>query len=153
MWGRAEFCGCCREQYYKIRPQRWCWCCSLSGCPVQCHGSTCWYYDVNVCRAMTELMYNWQQEVRVHSDVHTCVCVSEVGCPPGRLYRECERGEDCPFNCAQVSGREACYSEGCQEGCHCPPHTYQHHGLCVQVSSSSRRSVLLCSGGRNIQIF
>lgn len=62
---------------------------------------------------------------------NTQVCL-EVGCPPGRLYRECERGEDCPFNCAQVSGREACYSEGCQEGCHCPPHTYQHHGLCVQ---------------------
>uniref|UniRef100_A0A3B4XYZ2 SCO-spondin n=1 Tax=Seriola lalandi dorsalis TaxID=1841481 RepID=A0A3B4XYZ2_SERLL len=60
-----------------------------------------------------------------------CHC-AEVGCPPGRLYRECERGEGCPFSCAQVSGREACYSDGCEEGCHCPPHTYQHHGVCLQ---------------------
>lgn len=59
--------------------------------------------------------------------------LSEVGCPPGRLYRECERGEGCPFNCAQVSLREGCYSDGCEEGCHCPPHTYQHNGVCLQV--------------------
>lgn len=58
---------------------------------------------------------------------------SEVGCPPGRLYRECERGEGCPFNCAQVSLREGCYSDGCEEGCHCPPHTYQHNGTCLKV--------------------
>ncbi|XP_061570036.1 SCO-spondin [Cololabis saira] len=61
---------------------------------------------------------------------NTQVCF-DVGCPPGRLYRECERGEDCPFNCAQVSGREGCYSDGCEEGCHCPPHTYQHRGVCL----------------------
>uniref|UniRef100_A0A3B4TCW3 SCO-spondin n=1 Tax=Seriola dumerili TaxID=41447 RepID=A0A3B4TCW3_SERDU len=66
---------------------------------------------------------------------NTQVCL-EVGCPPGRLYRECERGEGCPFSCAQVSGREACYSDGCEEGCHCPPHTYQHHGVCLQVGDS-----------------
>ncbi|KAM9839429.1 LOW QUALITY PROTEIN: SCO-spondin [Aulostomus maculatus] len=63
---------------------------------------------------------------------NTEVCL-EVGCPPGRLYRECERGEGCPFSCAQVSGREGCYSDGCEEGCHCPPHTYQHHGVCLQL--------------------
>uniref|UniRef100_A0A665VKH1 SCO-spondin n=1 Tax=Echeneis naucrates TaxID=173247 RepID=A0A665VKH1_ECHNA len=62
---------------------------------------------------------------------NTQVCL-EVGCPPGRLYRECERGEGCPFSCAQVSGREGCYSDGCEEGCHCPLHTYQHQGVCVQ---------------------
>uniref|UniRef100_A0A3Q3NA32 SCO-spondin n=1 Tax=Mastacembelus armatus TaxID=205130 RepID=A0A3Q3NA32_9TELE len=62
---------------------------------------------------------------------NTQVCL-EVGCPPGRLYRECERGEGCPFSCAQVSNREGCYSDGCEEGCHCPPHTYQHHGVCLQ---------------------
>uniref|UniRef100_A0A8K9UVC9 SCO-spondin n=1 Tax=Oncorhynchus mykiss TaxID=8022 RepID=A0A8K9UVC9_ONCMY len=56
----------------------------------------------------------------------------EVGCPPGRLYRECERGEGCPFSCAQVSGREGCYSEGCEEGCHCPLQTFQHNRACVQ---------------------
>ncbi|KAJ8374864.1 hypothetical protein SKAU_G00054440 [Synaphobranchus kaupii] len=61
---------------------------------------------------------------------NTQVCL-EVGCPPGRLYRECERGEGCPFSCAQVSGREGCYSEGCEEGCHCPPQTFQHRGSCV----------------------
>uniref|UniRef100_A0A8C7VBG6 SCO-spondin n=1 Tax=Oryzias sinensis TaxID=183150 RepID=A0A8C7VBG6_9TELE len=58
------------------------------------------------------------------------VCL-DVGCPPGRLYRECERGEGCPFSCAQVSGREGCYSDGCEEGCHCPLDTYQHRGLCL----------------------
>ncbi|XP_029005418.1 SCO-spondin [Betta splendens] len=62
---------------------------------------------------------------------NTQVCL-EVGCPPGRLYRECERGEGCPFNCAQISGREGCYSDGCEEGCHCPWHTYQHGGVCLQ---------------------
>jgi hypothetical protein len=77
--------------------------------------------------------------------VCVCVCVSsEVGCPPGRLYRECERGEDCPFSCSQVSGREGCYSDGCEEGCHCPPHTYQHRGLCLQVSSMRLFCVCVC---------
>ncbi|XP_061877505.1 SCO-spondin isoform X1 [Entelurus aequoreus] len=61
---------------------------------------------------------------------NTEVCL-EVGCPPGRLYRECERGEGCPFSCAQISGREGCYSDGCEEGCHCPLNTFQHDGLCV----------------------
>lgn len=66
----------------------------------------------------------------------TSCCCTEVGCPPGRLYRECERGEGCPFSCAHVSGREGCYSDGCEEGCHCPPQTYQHHGVCLQASPS-----------------
>ncbi|KAF4095523.1 hypothetical protein G5714_023126 [Onychostoma macrolepis] len=61
---------------------------------------------------------------------NTQVCL-EVGCPPGRLYRECERGEGCPFSCSQVRGHEGCYSEGCEEGCHCPLNTYQHNGSCV----------------------
>ncbi|KAM7370189.1 hypothetical protein PAMP_011460 [Pampus punctatissimus] len=60
------------------------------------------------------------------------VFLADVGCPPGRLYRECERGEGCPFSCSQVSGKEGCYSDGCEEGCHCPPRTYQHHGGCLQ---------------------
>uniref|UniRef100_A0AAY5L1M4 SCO-spondin n=1 Tax=Esox lucius TaxID=8010 RepID=A0AAY5L1M4_ESOLU len=64
---------------------------------------------------------------------NTQVCL-DVGCPPGRLYRECERGEGCPFSCAQVSGREGCYSEGCEEGCHCPPKTFHHNGACFQAS-------------------
>ncbi|XP_056594756.1 SCO-spondin [Triplophysa dalaica] len=61
---------------------------------------------------------------------NTQVCL-DVGCPPGRLYRECDPGEGCPFSCSQVSGHEGCYSEGCDEGCHCPPNTYQHNGTCV----------------------
>ncbi|KAM4544149.1 SCO-spondin [Fundulus diaphanus] len=61
---------------------------------------------------------------------NTQVCL-DVGCPPGKLYRECERGEGCPFSCAQVSGREGCYADSCEEGCHCPPHTYQHRGTCT----------------------
>ncbi|ROI48994.1 SCO-spondin [Anabarilius grahami] len=44
---------------------------------------------------------------------------------------ECERGEGCPFSCSQVSGHEGCYSEGCEEGCHCPPNTFQHNGSCL----------------------
>ncbi|XP_013879264.1 SCO-spondin isoform X2 [Austrofundulus limnaeus] len=61
---------------------------------------------------------------------NTQVCL-DVGCPPGRLYRECDHGEGCPFSCSQVSGKEGCYSDGCEEGCHCPPQTYQHRGHCV----------------------
>ncbi|XP_039512123.1 SCO-spondin [Pimephales promelas] len=61
---------------------------------------------------------------------NTHVCL-EVGCPPGRLYRECEDGEGCPFSCSQVRGHEGCYSEGCEEGCHCPPNTFQHSGSCL----------------------
>ncbi|XP_029943604.1 SCO-spondin, partial [Salarias fasciatus] len=60
---------------------------------------------------------------------HVCL---DVGCPPGRLYRECERGEGCPFSCSQVSGRDGCYSDGCEEGCHCPPHAFQHRDVCLQ---------------------
>ncbi|KAI5606502.1 SCO-spondin, partial [Silurus asotus] len=75
---------------------------------------------------------------------NTQVCL-EVGCPPGRLYRECERGEGCPFNCAQLSGLEGCYSEGCEEGCHCPPNTYQHHGACMQECPCQVDNKLLIS--------
>ncbi|XP_053349644.1 SCO-spondin [Clarias gariepinus] len=75
---------------------------------------------------------------------NTQVCL-EVGCPPGRLYRECERGEVCPFSCAQLSGIEGCYSEGCEEGCHCPPNTYQHHGACLQECPCLVDSELLAS--------
>uniref|UniRef100_A0A8C5EVT8 Uncharacterized protein n=1 Tax=Gouania willdenowi TaxID=441366 RepID=A0A8C5EVT8_GOUWI len=61
---------------------------------------------------------------------------SQVGCPPGKLYRECD-GDGCPFSCSQVSGAEGCYSDGCEEGCHCPPLTYQHNGVCLQVGAQS----------------
>uniref|UniRef100_A0A8B9LLU8 SCO-spondin n=1 Tax=Astyanax mexicanus TaxID=7994 RepID=A0A8B9LLU8_ASTMX len=73
-----------------------------------------------------------QGDGREYSVKDYILFVLEVGCPPGRLYRECERGEGCPFSCAQLSGLEGCYSEGCEEGCHCPPNTYQHNGTCVQ---------------------
>uniref|UniRef100_A0A6Q2XSV2 SCO-spondin n=1 Tax=Esox lucius TaxID=8010 RepID=A0A6Q2XSV2_ESOLU len=69
----------------------------------------------------------------------------DVGCPPGRLYRECERGEGCPFSCAQVSGREGCYSEGCEEGCHCPPKTFHHNGACFQASHCGYSICWYCS--------
>ncbi|XP_028290490.1 SCO-spondin [Gouania willdenowi] len=71
--------------------------------------------------------------VGVRNQSKTCnthVCL-EVGCPPGKLYRECD-GDGCPFSCSQVSGAEGCYSDGCEEGCHCPPLTYQHNGVCLQ---------------------
>ncbi|XP_066544690.1 SCO-spondin [Amia ocellicauda] len=60
----------------------------------------------------------------------TQVCL-DVGCPPGRLYRECGDADGCPYSCAQVSGREGCLWGGCEEGCHCPPNTYQHRGACL----------------------
>ncbi|XP_078198084.1 SCO-spondin isoform X14 [Callithrix jacchus] len=61
----------------------------------------------------------------------TQVC-REVGCPAGRLYRECQPGEGCPFSCAHVTQQVGCFSEGCEEGCHCPEGTFQHRLACVQ---------------------
>uniref|UniRef100_A0A3P8V8E3 SCO-spondin n=1 Tax=Cynoglossus semilaevis TaxID=244447 RepID=A0A3P8V8E3_CYNSE len=88
--------------------------------------------------------------IRQSKICNTQVCL-EVGCPPGRLYRECERSEGCPFNCAQISGREGCFSDACEEGCHCPLRTYQHHGLCLQVDGSimhiSKNAIFLCVSG------
>lgn len=60
---------------------------------------------------------------------------TEAGCPPGRLYRECQQGEGCPYSCAHLAGRIACFPGGCQEGCHCPTGTLLHHGHCLQVST------------------
>ncbi|XP_050798803.1 SCO-spondin-like [Gopherus flavomarginatus] len=62
---------------------------------------------------------------------HTQVCL-EVGCPAGRLYRECLQEEGCPYSCAHLTRQMDCFSDGCEEGCHCPAGTYQHHGACVQ---------------------
>ncbi|XP_058038766.1 SCO-spondin-like [Ahaetulla prasina] len=62
---------------------------------------------------------------------HTHVCL-EVGCPVGRLYRECLAEEGCPYSCAHLTHQMDCFSDGCEEGCHCPAGTYQHKGACVQ---------------------
>ncbi|XP_006887346.1 PREDICTED: SCO-spondin [Elephantulus edwardii] len=62
---------------------------------------------------------------------HTQVC-KEAGCLAGRLYRECKPGEGCPFSCAHITQKVGCYSEGCEEGCHCPLGTFQHRLACVQ---------------------
>lgn len=70
--------------------------------------------------------------------------VSETGCPVGRLYRECQSSEGCPFSCAHVTGQVACFSESCEEGCHCPEGTFQHHLACVQVRTQLARSPRLC---------
>ncbi|KAG6920998.1 SCO-spondin, partial [Chelydra serpentina] len=56
----------------------------------------------------------------------------EVGCPAGRLYRECLQEEGCPYSCAHLTRQMDCFSDGCEEGCHCPAGTYQHDGACVQ---------------------
>ncbi|KAJ7322393.1 hypothetical protein JRQ81_018680, partial [Phrynocephalus forsythii] len=58
---------------------------------------------------------------------NTQVCL-EVGCPAGRLYRECLKEEGCPYSCAHLTHRMECFSESCEEGCHCPVGTYQHEG-------------------------
>uniref|UniRef100_A0ABM5GM22 SCO-spondin n=1 Tax=Pogona vitticeps TaxID=103695 RepID=A0ABM5GM22_9SAUR len=62
---------------------------------------------------------------------NTQVCL-EVGCPVGRLYRECLQEEGCPYSCAHLTHRMECFSDGCEEGCHCPVGTYQHKGGCVE---------------------
>uniref|UniRef100_A0A2I3GQ68 SCO-spondin n=1 Tax=Nomascus leucogenys TaxID=61853 RepID=A0A2I3GQ68_NOMLE len=51
---------------------------------------------------------------------------------PARLYRECQPGEGCPFSCTHVTQQVGCFSEGCEEGCHCPEGTFQHRLACVQ---------------------
>ncbi|XP_074841635.1 SCO-spondin-like [Carettochelys insculpta] len=61
----------------------------------------------------------------------TQVCL-EVGCPAGRLFRECLQEEGCPYSCAHLTRQMGCFSDGCEEGCHCPVGTYQHNGTCVQ---------------------
>ncbi|KAM4705238.1 SCO-spondin-like [Rhinophrynus dorsalis] len=58
------------------------------------------------------------------------VCL-DVGCPPGRLYRECINGNGCPYSCAHLTRQVECFSDGCEEGCHCPVGTYFHNGSCV----------------------
>uniref|UniRef100_A0A8D2L3M7 SCO-spondin n=1 Tax=Varanus komodoensis TaxID=61221 RepID=A0A8D2L3M7_VARKO len=59
-------------------------------------------------------------------------CVGQVGCPAGRLFRECLAEEGCPYSCAHLARRVECFSDGCEEGCHCPVGTFQHNGTCVQ---------------------
>ncbi|XP_068091514.1 SCO-spondin-like isoform X2 [Hyperolius riggenbachi] len=57
------------------------------------------------------------------------VCL-DFGCPIDRLYREC--GEDsCPYSCAHLSQQVECFSDECEEGCHCPLGTYFHNGSCI----------------------
>ncbi|KAM6201811.1 SCO-spondin-like [Rhynchocyon petersi] len=73
---------------------------------------------------------------------HTQVC-KEAGCPAGRLYRECRLGEGCPFSCAHVTKKVGCYSEGCEEGCHCPPGTFQHRLACVEECPCVLTALLL----------
>jgi len=41
VWGKAGSCGWCREQFYQIEPQRWCWRCSTAGRPAR-HGFLQW---------------------------------------------------------------------------------------------------------------
>ncbi|XP_055489392.1 LOW QUALITY PROTEIN: SCO-spondin [Leucoraja erinacea] len=61
----------------------------------------------------------------------TQVCL-EVGCPSDRLYRECVGAEGCPYSCEHLRGQVDCFSDGCEEGCHCPVNMYLHNGTCVQ---------------------
>ncbi|XP_014811222.1 PREDICTED: SCO-spondin [Calidris pugnax] len=72
---------------------------------------------------------------------NTQVC-REAGCPAGRLYRECQRDEGCPYSCAHVAGRVGCVWGGCPEGCHCPPGTYLHRGACLRVRPGTQGTCL-----------
>ncbi|XP_053571495.1 SCO-spondin-like [Bombina bombina] len=58
------------------------------------------------------------------------VCL-DVGCPPDRLYRECEKGDGCPYSCAHLTQQVDCFADACEEGCHCPLGTYLHNSSCV----------------------
>ncbi|KAM8967216.1 LOW QUALITY PROTEIN: SCO-spondin-like [Pelodytes ibericus] len=58
------------------------------------------------------------------------VCL-DVGCPPGRLYRECGEGDGCPYSCAHFTHQVECFPDGCEEGCHCPVGSFLHNGSCV----------------------
>ncbi|XP_042533232.1 SCO-spondin-like [Dipodomys spectabilis] len=73
---------------------------------------------------------------------HTQVC-KETGCPADRLYRECQPGRGCPFSCTHITGQRACLSDACEEGCHCPEGTFQHHLACVQECPCVLTAVLL----------
>ncbi|XP_066440797.1 SCO-spondin-like [Eleutherodactylus coqui] len=55
----------------------------------------------------------------------------DIGCPVDRLYRECRRDDSCPYSCAHLSQQVECFSDDCEEGCHCPLGTYFHNGSCV----------------------
>ncbi|XP_005404818.1 PREDICTED: SCO-spondin [Chinchilla lanigera] len=73
---------------------------------------------------------------------HTQVC-RDAGCPAGRLYRECQPSEGCPFSCAHIMGQVACFSNSCEEGCHCPEGTLQHRSACVQECPCVLTALLL----------
>ncbi|XP_043922260.1 SCO-spondin-like [Protopterus annectens] len=62
---------------------------------------------------------------------NTQVCL-EVGCPTDRLYRECVDGEGCPYSCDHLTHKMDCFSDGCEEGCHCPVGTYIYRDSCVK---------------------
>ncbi|KAH0520309.1 SCO-spondin [Microtus ochrogaster] len=73
---------------------------------------------------------------------HNQVC-RETGCPVGRLYRECQPSNGCPFSCAHIMGQVACFSENCEEGCHCPEGTFLHRLECVQECPCVLTALLL----------
>ncbi|KAM5157512.1 SCO-spondin-like [Mantella aurantiaca] len=58
------------------------------------------------------------------------VCL-DVGCPIDRAFRECVKGDSCPYSCAHLSQQVECYPDECEEGCHCPLGTYFHNGSCI----------------------
>nr|XP_044630662.1 SCO-spondin [Equus asinus] len=80
--------------------------------------------------------------VRQSRTCHTQVC-REAGCPAGRLYRECQPSEGCPFSCAHITQQVGCFSDGCEEGCHCPEGTFQHGSACVQECPCVLTALLL----------
>ncbi|XP_023806195.1 SCO-spondin [Oryzias latipes] len=121
--GAAEQTKDCNTQTCKDSVEPWLAWSQWSQCSVSCGGGQ--QSRFRLCSSPPCHGLSHQSKT---CNIQVCL---DVGCPPGRLYRECERGEGCPFSCAQVSGREGCYSDGCEEGCHCPLETYQHRGLCL----------------------
>nr|XP_014342845.1 PREDICTED: SCO-spondin [Latimeria chalumnae] len=95
-----------------------------SACTVTCGGG-------EQMRTRTCLQLECQGLPVQSKACNTQVCF-EVGCPVDRLYRECLNGEGCPYSCAHLNNRMDCFTDGCEEGCHCPVDMYLHNGSCVK---------------------
>uniref|UniRef100_H3AZK2 TIL domain-containing protein n=1 Tax=Latimeria chalumnae TaxID=7897 RepID=H3AZK2_LATCH len=96
-----------------------------SACTVTCGGG-------EQMRTRTCLQLECQGLPVQSKACNTQVCFVEVGCPVDRLYRECLNGEGCPYSCAHLNNRMDCFTDGCEEGCHCPVDMYLHNGSCVK---------------------
>ncbi|XP_077160383.1 SCO-spondin-like isoform X2 [Paroedura picta] len=122
--GSREQQSSCPNQQVCPEEEAWGEWSSWAPCSVSCGGG----------EQVRSRQCHWPECHGLATQSKTCntqVCL-EVGCPVGRLYRECLKEEGCPYSCAHLTRQMDCFSDGCEEGCHCPVGTYQHNGACVQ---------------------